>query len=93
MGLSFPNQSADPNLTSTGQVAVGFGFSAGYLRFKNNGAGAVYLNAASTSLFSTSAFKLSSGESIDLRETGAGISGFTLTATSTAAVCEYGAWG
>lgn len=90
---SFPNQAAENNLTSTGLVAVGFGFPASLVKIKNNGPGAAYLNAGSTSAGSTGGFKLSSGESLELRNLGLGISGFTLTATSTAVVCEYGAWG
>lgn len=90
---SFPSESVDNNLTSTGLVSVAFGFNAGFVRIENLGAGPTYVSLASTSGGTTGKHRVSSGAVFEPRMLGAGVFGLSLAASSTANVVSYGAWG
>lgn len=94
MPKSFPNEYDEPNLTSTGQVAIAFGFNAGLVRIKNFGAGDTFISLGTTGLISSSqGYRLTSGETLAVDEMGAGIAGFSLWASTTGNIVSVGAWG
>lgn len=96
---SYPNEYMSETLNSTGTpLAVSFGFAAGLVRVKALAGGDVKVRFKSTSAADLASTALgltltTADAALELRNIGAGISGLSICATSTASLVGVWAWG
>lgn len=104
---SFPNQFANPLISTTSTVASGpnlgstgalysnldFGFQAAFMKLSVNGGGSCYVQMNGQTA-TTNDFQLTTGDTLtDWYDVNAAMSGISVCATSTAMSLRVGAWG